>query len=159
MCLILPPATRHFYQLPAIDHWNNLYRLTAFDIFILIPYLTILTILAVYGLHRYHLVFLYLKHKDKTAHPQARLETKPRVTIQLPIYNEMYVVERLVEAACNVRYPRELLEIQVLDDSTDGTVQIAAACVEKHRRLGFKIHHIHRASRHGFKAGALENGL
>ncbi|PYS12967.1 MAG: glycosyl transferase family 2 [Acidobacteria bacterium] len=159
MALILPPERKHFYQFPAIDHWNSLYKLTAFDIFILIPYLTILTILAIYGIHRYHLVFLYLKHKDKTAHPHAKLEIKPRVTIQLPIYNEMYVVERLVEAACNVGYPRELLEIQVLDDSTDRTVEIAAACVEKYRESGFNIQYVHRANRKGFKAGALENGL
>src|SRR5438876_10930538 len=124
MALILPPERPHFFQLPAIDHWNSLYKLTAFDIFILIPYLTILTVLAVYGIHRYHLVFLYLKHKDRTAHPNAKLEEKPRVTIQLPVYNEMYVVERLVEAACRVRYPRELLEIQVFDDSTDRTAEI-----------------------------------
>ena len=159
MAMILPPEKTHFYQLHAFDRWNELYKLTAFDIFILIPYLAILTILAIYGIHRYHLVYLYLKHKDKVAHPKAKLETKPRVTIQLPIYNEMYVVERLVEAACNVRYPRELLEIQVLDDSTDGTVDITAACVAKHRALGFNIHHVHRSNRHGFKAGALENGL
>ena len=157
--MILPPEKTHFYQLPAIDHWNRLYSPTAFDIFILIPYLAILTILAIYGIHRYHLVYLYLKHKDKVAQPRAKLETKPRVTIQLPIYNEMYVVERLVEAACNVRYPRELLEIQVLDDSTDGTVDITAACVAKNQALGFNIHHVHRMNRHGFKAGALENGL
>src|SRR5436309_5934230 len=159
MALILPPERPHFFQLPAIDHWNSLYKLTAFDIFILIPYLTILTILAIYGIHRYHLVFLYLKHKDKTAHPHAKLEIKPRLTIQLPIYNAMSVVERLVESACNVRYPRELLEIQVLDDSIDGTVEIAAACVEKYRESGFNIHYVHRTNRKGFKAGALENGL
>ena len=159
MALILPPERTHFFQLPAIDHWNSLYKLTAFDIFILIPYLTILTMLAVYGIHRYHLVFLYLKHKDRTAHPNAKLEEKPRVTIQLPVYNEMYVVERLVEAACRVRYPRELLEIQVLDDSTDRTAEIAAASVRKYRETGFNIHHVHRANRKGFKAGALENGL
>jgi len=159
MALILPPERPHFFQLPAIDHWNSLYKLTAFDIFILIPYLTILTMLAVYGIHRYHLVFLYLKHKDRTAHPNAKLEEKPRVTIQLPVYNEMYVVERLVEAACRVRYPRELLEIQVLDDSTDRTAEIAAASVRKYREIGFNIHHVHRANRKGFKAGALENGL
>jgi len=159
MALILPPERPHFFQLPAIDHWNSLYKLTAFDIFILIPYLTILTVLAVYGIHRYHLVFLYLKHKDRTAHPNAKLEEKPRVTIQLPVYNEMYVVERLVEAACRVRYPRELLEIQVLDDSTDRTAEIAATSVRKYRELGFNIHHVHRANRKGFKAGALENGL
>ena len=157
--LILPPVKTHFYQLRAIDHWNSLYRVTAFDAFILIPYLSILTILAIYGIHRYHLVYLYLKHKDKIAQPKGKLEQKPRVTIQLPIYNEMYVVERLVEAACSVRYPRQLLEIQVLDDSTDGTVEIAAACVAKHRELGFNIHHIHRTNRRGFKAGALEHGL
>ena len=159
MALILPPERTHFFQLPAIDHWNSLYKLTAFDIFILIPYLTTLTMLAVYGIHRYHLVFLYLKHKDRTAHPNAKLEEKPRVTIQLPVYNEMYVVERLVEAACRVRYPRELLEIQVLDDSTDRTAEIAATSVRKYRELGFNIHHVHRANRKGFKAGALENGL
>jgi len=159
LALILPPERTHFVQFPAIDHWNRLYERTAFDTFILVPYLTILTILAIYGVHRYHLVYLYLKHKDKVAKPKSILAERPRVTVQLPIYNEQYVVERLVEAACNIRYPRELLEIQVLDDSTDNTVEITAACVEKHRQLGFNIHHIHRTNRHGFKAGALENGL
>src|SRR5213083_1712110 len=129
MTMIVPPERIRFYQLPAIDHWNNIYQFSGFDILLLIPYLSILTILAIYGIHRYHLVYLYLKHKDKIARPAGKLERKPRVTIQLPSYNEMYVVERLVEAACNVRYPRELLEVQVLDDSTDGTVEIAAACV------------------------------
>src|SRR5262245_43441127 len=159
MMLIVPPGRPRFYQLAAIDHWNGLYHLNAFDIFILVPYLTILTILAIYGIHRYHLVYLYLRHKDKVAKPKGRLAVRPKVTVQLPIYNEMYVVERLVEAACRIRYPRELLQIQVLDDSTDGTKEIAAACVEKHRAMGFNIEHIHRANRSGFKAGALENGL
>src|SRR5205814_135934 len=99
------------------------YQWTAFDSFILIPYLAILTILAVYGIHRYHLVYLYLKHKGKVAKPMGVFDVKPRVTVQLPIYNEQYVVERLVEAACNIQYPRELLEIQLLDDSTDSTVE------------------------------------
>src|SRR5262249_1025298 len=146
----------------AVDLWNELYNrqgLTAFDIFILVPYLTILVILAVYGVHRYHLVYLYLKHKHKIAKPKSILAAKPKVTVQLPIYNEMYVVERLVEAACNIRYPRELLEIQVLDDSTDGTVEISASCIEKYQQLGYNIHHIHRTNRNGFKAGALEHGL
>lgn len=159
MNLILPPERTRFYQLPVIDHWNALYQLTAFDIFILIPYLGILSILAIYGLHRYYLVYLYLKNKHNVALPKARLAVKPRVTVQLPIYNELYVVERLVEAACQIRYPRELLEIQVLDDSTDGTVEIAAACVSKYRDQGFNIHHVHRTNRQGFKAGALDNGL
>jgi len=159
MMLIVPPGRPRFYQLAAIDHWNGLYHLNAFDIFILAPYLTILTILAIYGIHRYHLVYLYLKHKNKVAVPKGKMAQLPKVTVQLPIYNELYVVDRLVEAACKIRYPRELLEIQVLDDSTDGTQEIAAAAVEKHRELGFNIHHIHRKNRSGFKAGALENGL
>src|SRR5262249_39858173 len=127
--------------------------------FVLIAYFTILIILAVYGIHRYHLVYLYLKHQGKIAKPKARLEMKPRVTVQLPVFNELYVVERLIQAACNGRYPRELLQIQVLDDSTDGTCEVAAAAVAKQRELGFDISHIHRTNRHGFKAGALENGL
>src|SRR5215813_12942896 len=146
LSLIIPPERTHFYQLPAVDHWNRLYKVTAFDIFILIPYLAILITLAIYGIHRYHLVYLYLKHKDKVARPKGIFAEKPRVTVQLPIYNEQYVVERLVEAACNIRYPRELLEIQLLDDSTDSTVEIAAACVEKHRQLGFNVTHIHRTN-------------
>ena len=160
MMMIIPPVRTRFYQIGAIDHWYGLYHLNSFDIFILVPYLTILTILAIYGIHRYHLVFLYLKHKNKAvAVPKAKLQQLPKVTVQLPIYNERYVVERLVEAACKIRYPRELLEIQLLDDSTDGTREIAEECVEKHRQLGFDIHHIHRTNRSGFKAGALENGL
>ena len=159
MMLIIPPRPTRFYQFPAIDHWNSLYHLNGFDIFILVPYLTILSILAIYGIHRYHLVYLYLKNKHKVAKPKGILAVKPKVTVQLPIYNEMYVVERLVEAACRIRYPRELLEIQLLDDSTDGTKEIAAACVEKHREMGFQIEHICRTDRSGFKAGALENGL
>src|SRR5215510_4482074 len=145
LLLIIPPERAPWF--PRFDHWNLLYQrepATAFDVFILIPYLSILVILAAYGIHRYHLVYLYLKNKDKVAKPSGILEVTPRVTVQLPIYNELYVVERLIEAACNIRYPRELLEIQVLDDSTDGTVEIAAGCVEKHRQMGFDIHHIHR---------------
>src|ERR1044071_618400 len=129
LMLIVPPRSTRLFQLSTIDHWNSLYHVNGFDIFILVPYLTILTILAIYGVHRYHLVYLYLRHKNKIAKPQGQLPVKPRVTVQLPIYNEMYVVERLVEAACRIRYPRELLEIQVLDDSTDGTTAISRAAV------------------------------
>src|SRR6188768_51743 len=139
--------------------FSGLFQLTAFDVFILIPYLSILTILAIYGIHRYHLVFLFLKNKHKKTVPPGVFESLPKVTIQLPIYNEMYVVERLVEAACRIRYPKELLEIQILDDSTDGTNEIAAECMERMKLEGYDIHHIRRTNRMGFKAGALENGL
>ncbi|HEU4523933.1 MAG TPA: cellulose synthase family protein [Gemmatimonadales bacterium] len=83
----------------------------------------------------------------------------PRVTVQLPLYNEMYVVDRLVDSVSRIRYPRELLEVQVLDDSNDETVEIAKAAVERHRENGLDIHYIHRDDRSGYKAGALEAGL
>src|SRR5437868_11707202 len=85
---------------------------------ILATYFFVLVILAVYGWHRYFLVYLYMKNKDKVPVPSTPLERLPVVTIQLPIYNEMYVADRLIDAVCLIDYPRELLEIQVLDDST-----------------------------------------
>lgn len=160
MTLIVPPGSLKFYEL---DNFARAMRLdghlAGFDIFILIPYLAILTILAIYGIHRYHLVYLFLKNKHKTAVPKGTFETLPKVTVQLPIYNEMYVVERLVDAACLIRYPKDLLEIQILDDSTDGTTEIAAQCAARLKAEGFDIQHIHRTNRMGYKAGALENGM
>src|SRR4030095_443859 len=105
------------------------------------------------------MAFLYYRHKFKIPTPSGTLAQLPRVTIQLPVFNEMYVVERLIDAVCRIRYPRELLEIQVLDDSTDETCSIARACVERHRTAGVDISYIHRDNRFGFKAGALEHGL
>ncbi|HET7747595.1 MAG TPA: cellulose synthase family protein, partial [Vicinamibacteria bacterium] len=122
-------------------------------------YFLTLVILAVFGLHRYIMVFLYWKHRDRRAVAAPLPETLPRVTVQLPLYNEMYVVERLVDSVCAIRYPKDLLEIQVLDDSTDETVDIARAVVDRYREQGFDIHYIHRANRHGYKAGALDAGL
>jgi cellulose synthase/poly-beta-1,6-N-acetylglucosamine synthase-like glycosyltransferase len=122
-------------------------------------YFLVLVILAIFGLHRYVMVYLYYRHRDRRAVPQALPERLPRVTVQLPLYNEMYVTERLLESVSQIRYPRELLEIQVLDDSTDETCAIAAAAVERYRSEGFDVHYIHRADRRGFKAGALEHGL
>ena len=83
----------------------------------------------------------------------------PTVTVQLPIFNERYVVERLIESVCQLDYPRELLEIQVLDDSTDDTVGIALAIITKMKAQGLDIVHIRRENRTGFKAGALKAGL
>src|SRR4030095_574190 len=105
------------------------------------------------------MAFLYYRHKFKIPTPSGTLAQLPRVTIQLPVFNEMYVVERLIEAVCRIEYPRELLEIQVLDDSTDAPCAIARAAVERHRRADQDITYIHRTNRQGFKAGALENGL
>jgi cellulose synthase/poly-beta-1,6-N-acetylglucosamine synthase-like glycosyltransferase len=91
--------------------------------------------------------------------PRAYFGSLPKVTIQLPIYNEQYVVERIIKSVCEIEYPKELLEIQVLDDSTDGTIDIANKIVEKFRSSGFNIQYIHRDCRVGFKAGALSEGL
>ncbi len=141
-----------------LEQTRKFHVLDTFDILILIPYFTILIILAIFGLHRYHLVYLYFKNR-KTPPVPDRFEVLPRVTIQLPIYNEMFVVERLLESVSKINYPQELLEIQVLDDSTDETRFVARNCVDASRKLGLDVHYIHRDNRRGFKAGALEEGL
>jgi cellulose synthase/poly-beta-1,6-N-acetylglucosamine synthase-like glycosyltransferase len=117
-------------------------------------------ILAFYGLHRYQLVYLYYKHRrNATKEPPHHFEQLPRVTIQLPIFNEQFVIDRLIEACTRLDYPLELLDIQVLDDSTDETKEVAAAICERYRALGYPIVYLHRTNRHGFKAGALDEGL
>jgi len=126
---------------------------------ILVLYFFVLSILAIYGWHRYYLVYLYMKHKDQAPEPPEPLTVFPPVTVQLPIYNEMYVADRLIDAVCEMEYPRDLLEIQVLDDSTDETKDIAELAVRRHASRGFKITHLHRVDRRGYKAGALEAGL
>ncbi len=133
--------------------------MTPVEILFLGVYFSVLCVLAVYGSHRYRMAFLYYRHKFKLPIPKGVLEKLPRVTIQLPVFNEMYVVERLIDAVCRIEYPRELLEIQVLDDSTDDTTSIARACVERNRAKGHDVVYIHRENRQGFKAGALEHGL
>ena len=84
-------------------------------------YFLTLVVLAVFGFHRYIMVFLYYRHRDRRARPLPPPARLPRVTVQLPLYNEMYVVDRLVDSVCRIRYPKELLEIQILDDSVDET--------------------------------------
>ena len=108
-------------------------------------YFLTLVVLAVFGFHRYIMVFLYFRHRDRRARPLPLPARLPRVTVQLPLYNEMYVVERLVDSVCRIRYPKELLEIQVLDDS-DGRDAArsprppSSATASK----GFDIHYVHR---------------
>src|SRR3954466_14269267 len=126
---------------------------------ILVLYFFVLSILAIYGWHRYYLVYLYMKNKGKAPQPLPELAVWPRVTVQLPIFNEMYVADRLIDAVCEMDYPQELLEIQVLDDSTDETREIADLAVRRHAARGFDIHYLHRVDRTGYKAGALEAGL
>jgi cellulose synthase/poly-beta-1,6-N-acetylglucosamine synthase-like glycosyltransferase len=116
---------------------------------ILVLYFFVLSILAIYGWHRYYLVYLYMKNRGKAPNPAVpplALAELPRVTVQLPIYNEMYVADRLIDAVCEMDYPRELLEI-------------AELAVRRHAARGFDITYLHRVDRRGYKAGALEAGL
>ncbi len=129
------------------------------EIFFLCVYFGVLAVLSTYGSHRYRMAYLYYRHKFHLPTPRGELSEWPRVTVQLPIFNEMYVVQRLVDAVCHVDYPRDRFEVQVLDDSTDETCSLARAVVEKWKAKGVDIVYIHRTNRKGFKAGALENGL
>ena len=117
-------------------------------------------LLAIYGVHRYTLCYLYFKNrKNYQPDPLAYFEELPRITVQLPMYNEQFVIERLLEAICAMQYPSDKLEIQVLDDSTDETKEVAEQIVARYAALGHPIVYMHRTNRHGFKAGALEEGL
>src|SRR5215813_13675630 len=133
--------------------------MTSAETLTLASYFFVLIILAIYGWHRYYLVYLYLRNRGKEPLPGSRLSPQPVVTIQLPLFNEMYVADRLIAAVCAIQYPRELLEIQVLDDSTDETRGIAEAAVRRFAAEGIDIKYLHRTDRSGYKAGALEAGL
>ncbi len=133
--------------------------MTTPETLILGVYFFILCILALYGWHRYYLVYLYMKHKTDQVATPVTPETWPAVTVQLPLYNEMYVVDRLVEAVCGMDYPKDRLEIQVLDDSIDETRDIARLAVQRYAAQGFDIKYLHRDDRTGYKAGALDAGL
>jgi len=142
--------------------FKGLYHPDKFDLLLLVPYFVVLVILAGYGIHRYQLVWMYYKNrKNKITAPPAEFseENLPRVTVQLPIFNEQFVIDRLVDAVCKLRYPKDKLDIQVLDDSTDETVQIASAVVDRYAAMGNPISYHHRDNRKGFKAGALDEGL
>jgi cellulose synthase/poly-beta-1,6-N-acetylglucosamine synthase-like glycosyltransferase len=139
--------------------FRGIYHVNAFDLAMMIPYFLVLFVLATYGLHRYWLVYDYYKYRRNIPGPPPQATRWPRVTVQLPIFNERYVIERLVEAVSRFDYPRAFLDIQVLDDSTDETQQVASACVARFAAQGLPISYIHRQNREGYKAGALENGL
>ena len=140
--------------------FQGLYHANAFDMALLVPYFVVLILLAFYGAHRYILVYLYYKNRaNRTAEPTERFSELPRITVQLPIFNEQFVVERLVDAVCRLDYPLEKLDIQVLDDSTDETVAVAERLVQQYAAQGFPVTYHHRTNRYGFKAGALAEGL
>src|ERR1051326_6611111 len=133
--------------------------MTPADPLTLAAYFFVLIILAIYGWHRYSLVYLYMRHRDKEPTRQPPLDPLPIVTIQLPRYNQMYVADRRIGAVCPIDYPRDRLEVQVLDDSTDETRSIAELATRRLAEQGIDIKYFHRTDRTGFKAGALEAGL
>ena len=126
---------------------------------ILFTYIAALTILLVFGSHGFIMIYYYLKFRSRKPQAVEALTTYPVVTVQLPVFNELYVVGRLIDAACSMIYPKDKLEIQVLDDSTDATVDVVAQHVERYRKLGFDIKQVCRTNRNGYKAGALKEGL
>jgi cellulose synthase/poly-beta-1,6-N-acetylglucosamine synthase-like glycosyltransferase len=154
---------RHYLRTHYGDHtFQNLYhwQLFSFDTALLTPYFAVMIVLALYGFHRYTLVWLYYRNRKNATHePPSRFAQLPRVTIQLPIFNEQFVVDRLIDSICRIDYPRELLEIQVLDDSTDETKEVAQAIIARYKAMGNPIVYLHRTNRVGFKAGALDEGL
>ena len=158
--LITPSASVRLSQMFAKTPFAGIHQLAWFDWAMLIPYFSMMVILSVYGIHRFEIIHTYFKYrKNATREPVRHFEKLPPVTIQLPLFNERYVVERLVEEIVKIEYPKELLQIQVLDDSTDDTAPFAGALVERYRALGYPIEYHHRTNRHGFKAGALQEGL
>src|SRR5215475_1414788 len=114
--VLVPKGLGQYIRQHFLDKtFQGLYHPNAFDIALLIPYFIVLILLASYGAHRYVLVYLYYKHKkNRTTEPAERFADLPRVTVQLPIFNEQFVVERLLDAVCRLEYPREKLDIQLL---------------------------------------------
>ncbi|MBI4465332.1 MAG: glycosyltransferase [Acidobacteria bacterium] len=163
LAFFLAPENPVFLYLERVfmkDPFQGIYQPNGFDRLLLIPYFALLVALALYGLHRYYLVYAYYRHrKNLPPQPTGSLHSLPRVTVQLPVYNERYVVQRLIDEVCRLEYPRERLEIQVLDDSTDETSELARLAVERYAALGHPIHYYYRHHRQGFKAGALAEGL
>src|ERR1700722_19535044 len=161
--LIFAPESgfKHYLRMQYADQtFKGLYHWNLFDAAVLLPYFAVMILLSLYGIHRYTMAYQYFKYrKNYNPNPPQHFDELPLVTIQLPIFNEQFVIGRLVEAICAIDYPREKLEIQVLDDSTDETVEVAAAIVARYATMGHPIVYIHRTNRHGYKAGALDAGL
>jgi cellulose synthase/poly-beta-1,6-N-acetylglucosamine synthase-like glycosyltransferase len=128
---------------------------------LLAGYTAVFAVFCLYGIHRYWLAWSFLRSGGLRVEETtpARFDELPRVTVQLPMYNERHVAERVIEAACRLDYPRDRLQIQVLDDSTDESASIAKRCCDRLAALGHDIAYLHRTDRDGFKAGALAHGL
>lgn len=129
------------------------------EYFVVIGYLLALTYIFVFSIGQLHLTLLYLKRKKQPESSPALPEEWPAVTVQLPVFNEKYVVERLIDCVASFDYPSDKLEIQILDDSTDETTELIAARVKQWQARGIDVKLVRRPDRKGFKAGALQYGL
>lgn len=132
---------------------------TQIELIVIGTYAAALFVLSLFSLNRYVMISLFRRYRG---HPRVRPpepSPMPRVTVQLPVFNELFVAERLIRSACALDYPRHLLQVQVLDDSTDETLILTRRLVRQYRAKGFQIEHLHREDRTGYKAGALEYGL
>jgi cellulose synthase/poly-beta-1,6-N-acetylglucosamine synthase-like glycosyltransferase len=137
---------------------QEIFQNAYFTDLVLYLYFFSLLILFTFGAHGFVMVYHYLRNHSREA-ALSVLGQEPVVTVQLPVYNEYYVAERIIEAVCSLEYPKDKLEIQVLDDSTDETVDVVAKTVLHFQSLGYDIKHVRRTTRAGFKAGALKDGL
>ena len=124
-----------------------------------IIYMIAALLVALYGANALLMAALHLRRRKESSPQPPEPEDWPVVTVQLPVYNELYVVNRLIDAVARLDYPRDRLQVQVLDDSTDETTRLACARVAYHRAQGLDIELLHRQDRQGFKAGALARGL
>lgn len=157
-----PSSTEKLIDALFDDTFAGVHSLATFDYLILIPYFCLLAVLSFYGCHRFEMIRGYYKGRRNMRRDPERVfspEEMPKVTIQLPLFNERYVVERLLESASRVRYPKHLLQIQVLDDSTDDTAPFTEALVASYVARGFNMEYRHRKNRTGYKAGALQAGI
>ncbi len=122
-------------------------------------YAALAAVLFLYGIHAYVMTLLFSRVRDRNPGSPALPHEPPHVTVQLPIFNELYVIDRLIGSVCSLRYPRDRFEVQVLDDSTDETTAHVRELVARYRALGIDIVQVRREDRAGFKGGALRAGL
>jgi cellulose synthase/poly-beta-1,6-N-acetylglucosamine synthase-like glycosyltransferase len=135
-----------------------------FGYLMLLIYFVAMSAVTIYCLLQFHLLYLYKRYHKENPDIQYKKyaaddDNAPFVTVQLPMFNEMYVAERIIDSVAQQEYPKHRFEIQVLDDSTDETVGIVAAKVAEMKAKGFNIEHVHRVKRHGYKAGALQDAM
>ncbi len=133
--------------------------LSLFHIVVYSLYIIDILFLFFYGIHCYFMIFMYTRNASYCDAKKYRMRSYPFVTVQLPIYNEALVVERLIRSSTQIDYPKDRFEIQVLDDSNDETYEIVKKLVRFYRRQKYNIKHIHRTNRVGHKAGALREGM